>query len=185
MTNRTRHACLESWKRASDALVGSLSWEELETAYVQFRTRSHTLKDGTRCMIPGIDFVNTAERSSINTQENFEVNSDVFVVQAAHDLHAGSELYTEYCLTCVLDSNGTSLSLFKATANALDLASTEPPKAPRCHDAILASVDQGPLHCSLARLTWERCAEKWWRKAPRQKHHGPSRPVLHTSRKEL
>jgi len=34
-------------------------------------------------------------------------------------------------------------------------------KSPRCKDKVLATERQGPLRCSLARLSWEQCASNW------------------------
>lgn len=55
---------------------------------------------------------------------------------------------------------GTSMSLWPVTHVALELGGGAVRGAPRCKAEVFSS-DQGPMRCSLARLSWEYCAHEW------------------------
>lgn len=70
------------------------------------------------------------------------------------------------CAARVDGAFATVKSLQEAAESVLDLDSLPAAQsagwtAPRCRASALSSDTQGPLRCSLARLTWEYCQKEW------------------------
>jgi len=185
-------ACFQSWQRNPGDLNGlvQLSWQDMELAISQFRTRTYGVANGVSALIPGSDLLNTGSGPELNT--NYAPAQDTFTLRAAKSVLPGSELYDPYCPNCengnmmanwgvFLENNPTQLrwkdyvrcstaydegrALRKAAESALDvnlkLMASEGWNSPRCRTATTADQPQGPLRCSLARMAWEFCGNQW------------------------
>lgn len=203
-------ACLDSWQRVQGSPVAHLRADVLEHARLLAFTRTYDVSgdddpsgaDARKyAMIPGSDFLNTAEPGKLNTYWTF--TDDSFEVLTTAAIPAGEELYESYCDDCdndmllqtwgvYLEDNSVPLNrsgsadcwskgLQRATAAALDLQAAASARAagwraPRCTPAALTAGAQGPLRCSLARLAWEYCAQEWRRPVSlisTRRHRGP------------
>eukprot|EP00746_Dinoflagellata_sp_MGD_P167682 gnl/MRDRNA2_/MRDRNA2_98515_c0_seq1.p1 gnl/MRDRNA2_/MRDRNA2_98515_c0~~gnl/MRDRNA2_/MRDRNA2_98515_c0_seq1.p1 ORF type:complete len:472 (-),score=83.88 gnl/MRDRNA2_/MRDRNA2_98515_c0_seq1:34-1449(-) len=167
----------------SAASLASIAWPDVQEAAMQIRTRAYGNKDlmpDATVIIPLADLLNTAPNSKWNTQ--WHLSADSFTMTAKAAIGANTELVESYCPQCdnrrmlslwgiYLENNenrGLNCSAEQASDQALRnaalavLEATKAPTltAPRCKAAVF-STKQGPLRCSLARLTWEACSSQW------------------------
>lgn len=177
--------CFKQWKGTSGSPAASVSWDDELLALTWIRTRSYGTDEGT-AVVPGTDMLNAAKAVELNTYwsstpEAFSVHTKV------EDVAAGQELYESYCQDCdnsamlkiwgvymednlnSVDSNAMDCSanagLKGAMESVLDMKSVfafneDKWKSPRCRPEVFSKA-QGPMQCSLARLTWEYCAAHW------------------------
>lgn len=190
--------CFAKWAEAQEPhLVAGLSSDDFSLALIQVRTRCYGLgASGLVGLVPASDLLNTAPSEKMNTiwDPLSGSSNDVFELTVTSDVRAGDELYDIYCEFCgndgmmriwgiYLEDNKNSpadslhancTQLRPATEAALDLASgkTADQTAPRCLAETVASPEQGPLRCSLARLSWESCSSVWGTK------HASGAPML-------
>lgn len=179
--------CFDQWQKQSSSPLSDLSWNDMLLALTQFRTRCYGTSVGV-AMIPGSDMLNTAKAQDMNTA--WSDDGEAFHLVGGSDaVNAGQELYDTYCDACdnsnmlkvwgaYLEDNRNQVvqdhvdcaalkggNMHKAMDATLDFSSTSASwRSPRCHASVF-SAKQGPLQCSLARLTWEYCGEAW-RSAP-------------------
>lgn len=175
------HTCFDSWAKADGSPAKGLSWEHTLLGVAWIRTRSFL-----GALVPGADMVNTAKVGAYNVE--WSVTETEYIMHTgAKPVAAASELYDSYCPTCdnseLLDAWGLYLEdnpnpverdakicsgeagmrMKEATQAALQDAAAAVAAgwtSPRCRASIW-HMAQGPLRCSLARLSWETCAEKW------------------------
>lgn len=177
--------CLEEWKVVEGSPVGQLSWEEFLHALILLNTRSFGLDGGrTLVLVPLADMLNTVANSGLNVQ--WEHTSDTFTLRAHGPVASGAELYEGYCNGCnntvlmnawgiylednpnrcsrgghlCLGEKGAHLRSVTEAALQTEGSASENWLSPRCKANVL-KLPQGPLRCSLARLSWETCAAEW------------------------
>lgn len=191
MQRRDEHhnrACFEKWQGVGSSPVASLTWDEMLLALTWVRTRNYYTKQGIT-MIVGTDMLNTGKDANINTGWGYD--SEAFYLRGRYkSVEAGSELYDSYCPSCdnehmlktwgvYLEDNPATVAhrdidcsvhkngvLQKAMEATLETSATSMSRiSPRCR-SLAVSTQQGPLRCSLARLTWEYCAVAWGLASP-------------------
>jgi len=91
--------CFEDWRHAPRSLVADISWNHMEAAYAQFRTRRVGIDGSIGAMIPAMDMFNTDRSTHVNTK--WHVSKDAFTQRVgASTLYTGIELSDNYCSTC-------------------------------------------------------------------------------------
>lgn len=177
--------CFEEWKVVKGSPVRQLSWNEVLHGMILLNTRSFGLDGGrTLALVPLADMLNTVANSELNVQ--WEDTSDTFTLRAHGPVASGAELYEGYCDGCsntvlmngwgiylegnpnrsphggqfCLGDEGAHLRSVTEAALQPEGSASENWLSPRCKANVL-DLPQGPLRCSLARLSWETCAAEW------------------------
>jgi len=100
-------SCFQAWQRmpGADLHLARLTWEDVYTALLQLRTRSHGINEVDAAMVPGADMLNVGMSSagldgtgSLNTEWN--ISDGWFAVKTNAPVAAGQELSERYCDEC-------------------------------------------------------------------------------------
>mmetsp|Transcript_59934 Transcript_59934/g.126878 ORF Transcript_59934/g.126878 Transcript_59934/m.126878 type:complete len:514 (-) Transcript_59934:89-1630(-) len=98
--------CFESWQTDRAKVGGpwelpSVSWENMELALMHVRTRAVSLGQHRGvAVVPGLDFFNTAGRTSHNVEWSLKENASFVEVTTKRGVPKGRELFTQYCKGC-------------------------------------------------------------------------------------
>lgn len=171
--------------------VAATSWDDVKLALAQWRTRNHNITDSkgnySHALLPAADLMNTGTSEQVNTAWWFEDTdhdgeSDHYYLQSKGDAPKGEEYFEAYCSTCTnhdmllswgiyIENNDNTLDklddeacsqLKRHFGDYLDFSDQpkEAVRSPRCQPSTVKLV-QGPMRCSLTRLAYESCGEKY------------------------
>merc|ERR1712232_995346 len=93
----TMEACFKEWHKQPHSKVSHLTWDEVFTALIRWRTRCYGVGGGT-ALIPGSDLLNTAP--DLNTGWKPPQKDGPFIVTVTRNVSVGTELYDSYCPSC-------------------------------------------------------------------------------------
>jgi len=185
---KTLRSCFEAWKRKPKAPAGisALDWDtDMQVARLHWQTRGYNSEKLGSIMVPLADLANARAGTGSNTW--WVEEDDAFIVRSSHVIGVGSEVYEEYAKethnadalyswgmyfeTNPMQQPPDSFDEESCTPDLRALVESilEDPQAnknknllaPRCKVSALRDQHQGPIRCSLARLSYETCSRFW------------------------
>eukprot|EP00927_Polykrikos_kofoidii_P040441 TRINITY_DN34572_c0_g1_i1.p1 TRINITY_DN34572_c0_g1~~TRINITY_DN34572_c0_g1_i1.p1 ORF type:complete len:511 (-),score=43.51 TRINITY_DN34572_c0_g1_i1:653-1993(-) len=112
---------IEAWQRdpRRPHELDSVSKDDLQLAFMRFRSRRIGVEGGQSALVPGVDFINPTVGERVNTRLVQQASG--FKVIASKNLNTSQEVFVDYCETCDNSRFLASWGIFlEGNSNPLD-----------------------------------------------------------------